>query len=89
LGDEQNAMLREMSLAMLEQILTQKHSVNTVLDQKDALVSLGIQRVATIRALEGEEKEYASVELEHWEKVLVLLARSQRDEESAPLMLEG
>jgi hsp70-interacting protein len=88
LSEERNFELREMSLAFLEQILAQKHSVNTVLDRKDALVSLGIQRVSAIRALEGEEREFASVELEHWENIVVLLARAQRDEEREPLLLQ-
>jgi hsp70-interacting protein len=87
-GEDHNFELREMSLALLEQILEQKHSVDTVLDRKNALISLGIQRVSAIRALKSEEMEYANVELEHWENILVLLARAQRDEERVPLMLQ-
>lgn len=90
--DQQDAdpELREMSLGLIDQILTQKHSVNVVLDRKDTLVATGIRRVAAIRELQGEEREYANFELELWENILVLLARAQRDDESAaaPAMIE-
>jgi hypothetical protein len=85
-----DAELREMSLGLIDQILTQKHSVNAVLDRKDTLVATGVRRVAAIRELQGEEREYANIELELWENILVLLARAQRDDESAaaPAMIE-
>jgi len=80
---DSDADLREMSLGLIEQILTQKHSVNAVLDRKDALVATGVRRVAAIREMHGEERACASIELELWEDILVLLARAQRDDESA------
>lgn len=91
-SDEQDAdaELREMSLGMIEQILTQKHSVNAVLSRKETLVATGVRRVAAIRDLQGEEREYANIELELWEKVLVLLSRAEPDDESAaaPAIIE-
>lgn len=84
-GDAQDAdpELREMSLGLIEQILTQKHSVNAVLSRKDSLVATGVRRVAAIRELQGDERDYANIELELWESVLVLLSRAQPDDESS------
>lgn len=80
--------LREMSVAMLEQVLVQKLSLNVILDRKNILVSRGVERVSAIRSLEGEEREFASVELELWENLLVLLARAEPGSAEAPLLLE-
>ena len=82
--------LREMSLGLIEQMLTQKCSVNAVLDRKDALGATGVRRVTEIRELQGEELECFNIELELWESILVLLASAQRDDESAaaPRMIE-
>lgn len=90
-GDEQDTELREMSLGTIEQILTQKHSVNAVLSRKESLAATGVHRVAAIRELHGEEREYANIELELWEQILVLLSRAQLDDESlaTPSMIEG
>jgi hypothetical protein len=79
-----------MSLGLIEQILAQKHSVNVVLERKDALVAAGTRRVSTIRELHGEERALADIEMELWEDILVLLASAQRDDESAaaPRMIE-
>lgn len=92
-SDEQDVdpELREMSLGLIEQILTQKHSVNAVLQRKDALAATGVRRVAAIRQLQGEERDYANIELELWESILVLLARAQPDDEAAaaPAMIEA
>uniref|UniRef100_A0A7S3L3I3 Nucleotide exchange factor Fes1 domain-containing protein n=1 Tax=Amphora coffeiformis TaxID=265554 RepID=A0A7S3L3I3_9STRA len=88
---EQDDQLREMSVALLQQILEQKKCVNIVLQRKNALVARGVQRVAALRALTGEDKDYVAVELEHWEAILVLLARavpdSPVDDAAPPLML--
>jgi bacterioferritin-associated ferredoxin len=95
LATECSHELREIALALLEQILEQKKSVNTVLDRKDALVAQGVQRVAALRALTGEEREFASVELEHWENLLVQLSRASPDgpeeptSSTPPAMLEA
>mmetsp|Transcript_12740 Transcript_12740/g.16715 ORF Transcript_12740/g.16715 Transcript_12740/m.16715 type:complete len:355 (-) Transcript_12740:232-1296(-) len=78
---ESSPELREMALAMIQMILEQgTTSCHTVLSRKDSLVALGVRRVSALRKLTGEEKEYASVELEHWEANMVLLARSSSAE---------
>lgn len=96
LAANQDDQLREMAVALLQQLLDQKKSVNVVLQRKNALVALGVQRIAALRALTGEEREFAAVELEHWESVVVLLARAVPDppandtsanSNDAPLML--
>mmetsp|Transcript_25048 Transcript_25048/g.36770 ORF Transcript_25048/g.36770 Transcript_25048/m.36770 type:complete len:397 (+) Transcript_25048:114-1304(+) len=72
---EPDAELREMSLELLAEVLRRKKGVNVVVDLKGPLGVLGVQRVLAIKALEGEEREYASVELEGWEGLLVELAK--------------
>lgn len=86
---ESNFEIREMSLELLSQILEQRKSVNAVLSRKDSLAALGVRRISVLRALEGEEREYAAVELEYWETLLRLIARAVPDgDDQAPLMLE-
>lgn len=84
---ESSAEIREMAIALLARIVEQKHSVNTILDRMDPLVAKGVKQVAALRALTGEEREFAALELEGWEFFLVLLARAVRDVEEAPLMI--
>eukprot|EP00538_Stauroneis_constricta_P009171 CAMPEP_0119565474 /NCGR_PEP_ID=MMETSP1352-20130426/30144_1 /TAXON_ID=265584 /ORGANISM="Stauroneis constricta, Strain CCMP1120" /LENGTH=374 /DNA_ID=CAMNT_0007614395 /DNA_START=101 /DNA_END=1225 /DNA_ORIENTATION=- len=74
------AELREMSLSLLQQILEQKKSVDVILQRKTALVGLGVQRIAAMRKLTGDDKEYATVELEAWEGLIQQLARANPDE---------
>ena len=81
------AEIREMALELLVQILQDKKSVDATLSRKDALVAHGVQRVSKLRALTGEDREYASVELEAWENLLVQLARAIPDAEETPLMI--
>ena len=86
--------IREMAVALLEQILEQKKSVNTVLDRKNALVAEGVKRVAALRALTGKEKDFTSIEIEHWEGLLMQLSRATPDgpeepSSSAPAVLEA
>lgn len=90
-SQDANVELREMSLGMIDQILTQKSSVNAVLSRKESLVATGVRRVAAIRELQGEERDFANIELELWEAVLVLLSRAEPDDESAaaPAMIEA
>jgi len=80
---EVNDETREMSLALLERILQQKKSVNAILSRKSYLIRLGVRRISILRALQGEEREFASNELGHWESLIVALARAKWDEESA------
>jgi len=85
---ESNAELREMALSMLHRLLDQKKCINAILDFKQNLVGLGVNRVSVLRSLEGEEREYAAEELYLWELMIVELARAQRDENrEAPLLL--
>lgn len=79
--------VRELSLQLLNSILEQKKSVNAILAHKNAVAALGVQRVSVMRALSGEEREYAAVELEEWEKLLQQLARAEPDQEERPLMI--
>merc|ERR1712176_249817 len=77
-----------MSLQFLNRVLEQKLSVNALLgSRKNNIVTLGINRVATLRALEGEEKEHAAGELEEWENLIRQLSRTTPDEEVPTLML--
>jgi hsp70-interacting protein len=71
-----DAELREMALAMVEQLLEQGKSVNVIQNRKLVLVSTGTQRVAALRALPGEEREVAATEIDHWERIIALFARS-------------
>jgi len=76
---EESVELREMALAMTEQLLEQKKSVNGILSRKDKIASTGIRRVTALRTLTGEEREFAATELELWERILILLARATPD----------
>jgi len=80
--------IREMSLQFLNRVLEQKLSVNALLgSRKNNIVTLGINRVATLRGIEGEEKEYAAGELEEWENLILQLSRTTPDEEEPTLMI--
>ena len=81
------AEIREMGLALLLQILEQKKSVDAILARKESLVAHGVQRVQALRALTGEEKEFAAVELETWEALIVQLARASPDAPDEPSLL--
>lgn len=87
--------LCEMALGMVRQMLVQKIAVNPVLHRKNEICAWGVQRIASIRKLSGEEREVASMELEEWEHILVLLARAEPDEvndsnaSEAPLLLDS
>eukprot|EP01083_Nonionella_stella_P115060 340713_1 len=72
--------IREMTLTMLLRILDRKQCVNSVLNMKSILVSVGVRRVAALRTLDGEEKEYIAEELNLWESLITDIARTPRDE---------
>lgn len=82
-----SAEIRELALDLLNQILTQKLSVNTILDRRGTLAGLGVQQIGALRKLEGEERDFASVELEYWESLMVHIARAQLDEEEVTMLL--
>jgi len=73
---ETSPELREMALAMIQHILEEGKITSTILSRKSSLVALGVRRVSTLRNLTGEEKEYAAIELGHWEAIVVLLSRA-------------
>lgn len=81
--------IRELGLDLLNQILDQKHSVNMLIERKDAIAVLGVQRIGEMRALTGEDREYASVELKNWENLMVGIARTEADGEEEVLLLTG
>ena len=56
-------------------MIEQNNNVNMIAACKNAVVGVGIKRVSEIRKMEGEDKEFASYELELWESLIVQLAR--------------
>jgi len=92
---ETSLEMREMTLSMLNRILDQKKSVDAILEVKGYLVELGVRRVTTLRATEGEESEYVEEELDLWQSLIVGVARACSDSNTAeevseqPLLLEG
>ena len=73
--------LRESALALLQQLLERRLAVTLLLQRKQHLASLGIQRIQQLRAAKGEEAELTSVELQLWEAFLIQLARTEPEEE--------
>lgn len=69
--------LREMAIAFLEQLLEQNKAVAIIVKRRDELAALGVSRISAMRALTGEEREFAQEELERWEAFMVLLARAK------------
>ena len=72
---ESDAEVRETGLGMLQRMIEQNNNVNMIAACKNAVVGVGIKRVSEIRKMEGEDKEFASYELELWEALIVQLAR--------------
>jgi len=72
---ENDAEVRETGLGMLQRMIEQNKNVKMIAACKNAIVGVGIKRVAEIRKMEGEDKEFASYELELWEALIVQLAR--------------
>ncbi len=76
--------LREMAIALLEKLMMDKKGgVRILLQRKNELACLGVQRIASLRQLTGDESEATQNELESWENVMVLLARAEPEEEEA------
>jgi len=73
--------LRESALALLQQLLERRLAVTLLLQRKQHLASLGIQRIQQLRAAKGEEAELTSVELQLWEAFLIRLARTEPEKE--------
>ena len=72
---ETDAEVRETGLGMLQRMVEQNNNVKVIAACKNAIVGVGIKRVSEIRKMEGEDKEFASYELELWEALIVQLAR--------------
>jgi len=73
--------LRESALALLRQLLERRLAVTLLLQRKQHLASLGVQRIQKLRSLTGDEAEMTRGELEHWEAFLLQLARAEPEEE--------
>ena len=76
---ETSQEMREMALSMLLRVLEKKQCVNSILDLKNSIVSLGIKRIHALRQLDGEDEEYAKEELNLWESLVATIARASRD----------
>ena len=72
---ENDPEVRETGLGMLQRMIEQNKNVKMIVACKNAIVGVGIKRVSEIRKMEGEDKEFASYELELWEALIVQLAR--------------
>jgi hsp70-interacting protein len=81
---EDDAEIREMSLSLLSQLMAPKeppHKVasDTIVSHKSQIASFGVRRIDCIRKMEegSEEREYASLELEEWERIMIALAETK------------
>jgi hsp70-interacting protein len=107
---EEEAEIREMGLEMLTEIIA-RHLVSagvesnvspaagTIIAQhKNCIASVGVKRINAIKCLEesSEEREYAMLELEAWEQLMVALSKidetlhdnqnCQGDDRNAPVL---
>ena len=73
--------LRESSIALLQQLLERRMAVTLLLQRKNILASLGVERIKNMRALTGDDADRTKEELLLWETFLVLLARTEPEEE--------
>eukprot|EP00571_Detonula_confervacea_P014601 CAMPEP_0172308832 /NCGR_PEP_ID=MMETSP1058-20130122/9312_1 /TAXON_ID=83371 /ORGANISM="Detonula confervacea, Strain CCMP 353" /LENGTH=402 /DNA_ID=CAMNT_0013021341 /DNA_START=23 /DNA_END=1231 /DNA_ORIENTATION=+ len=98
---EEDAEIREMSLSMLSQLLlhnpaqskqssSQERVSKTILQHKNYIGGLGVNRIQAIRNLKegSEEREYATLELEEWERMMVALAEAENEGASDVPQLE-
>lgn len=80
LHDDVDFDIRELTLEFINIVLEQKKSVNFLLGERtNRIVAIGVPRVASLRKLEGDDRQCASHELDEWEKLLVGLARAEPD----------
>ena len=79
--------LRESTISILQQLLERRLAVTLLLQRKQHLASLGVQRIQQLRSAKGGEAESAKVELQNWESFLVLLARAEPEEKPTPKLL--
>ena len=73
--------LRESSIALLQQLLERRMAVTLLLQRKNILASLGVERIKNMRALTGDDADRTKEELHLWETFLVLLTRTEPEEE--------
>ena len=71
---------REMAVSILTQLLSKEGAVakQEILKHKVNLGVVGLKRIQEIRSLEegSEERDYATLELEAWEKLMVAFANN-------------
>ncbi|KAL7533150.1 hypothetical protein ACHAXR_005072 [Thalassiosira sp. AJA248-18] len=90
---EADAEIREMSVAMISQLLRHKPSEQSssqervskiILHHKNHIGSIGITRIKAIRNLKegSEERECATLELEEWESLMLALAEAGNEDSS-------
>lgn len=79
---EEDSEMREMSLHMLSRLLSDHTPSETlsavrtiIVEHKSNIASVGVTRIREIRALEegSEDRDYATLELEAWEELMVAL----------------
>jgi hsp70-interacting protein len=75
LQDAPQSEITELALSMITQLLEQNKNIDEIRLRKNVLISKSIQRVADLHKLSGQEKEYAQMELDLWENLLLLLSR--------------
>lgn len=81
--------LREMAIALLEQMLVDKKGgARIILTRKDALAARGVKWISLLRTLTGEDRELAQPELDCWENFMMLLSRAEPElDEPKPMLL--
>lgn len=84
-GSEPDAEIREMTLQFLTTIIIQQKGADIVLQLKDVIGTVGVQRISAIRELKkgSEEREFAEVELEEWEQLLLAIAETSKKNSEA------
>jgi len=75
------AQIRESSISLLQQLLERRLAVSLLLERKQHLASLGVQRIQKLRSLTGDAAEFTKVELQNWESFLIQLARTEPENE--------
>jgi len=88
--------IRQSALDLLLEIMTQRKSVDLIMNRKQNLLPVLIARVAELRKLDGnsEEREWYALELECCEGLIQEIAKGRLDEEENigeqnVLLLEG
>eukprot|EP00536_Pseudo-nitzschia_multiseries_P007611 jgi/Psemu1/305060/fgenesh1_kg.181_\ len=73
--------IRESAVSLLQQLLDRRFASALLLQRKQHLASLGVQRIQHLRNVKGDEADSTRVELQHWETFLGSLARAKPEEE--------